>query len=282
MLHNRIKQGSLILVLCILALIIAVQPAAAQINITVTGATGSCTMSVSVNINAILNDPTILNSTNFGIVLYDDNNNPFAFATISTGNTLTNLNLDLNYTELAQPAPGSMSGKLFALNAPANSVPGIEAGTLIATVSFDIDDLEACTGIALEDLEDLEIAVSINGGDPVPVFFDGRLNDFDSGSPIVIYFYQNDAGETGIQVYDTEGNLVLLVTPEAIAAIEECPEENTLILESELTGVALYRLASCEFQLMAPTGEPGKWYIAIFENLFNDTPFISFEEFILP
>jgi hypothetical protein len=123
-----------------------------------------------------------------------------------------------------------------------------------------------------------------------PTFFDGRINDFDTGSPAVLFGYDYGDGQWGLHVYDANGEgLLLEVRSEEIAAVAECPEENTLIAENEDTGVALYRLTVrpaadgistvCPFQLNAPTGEAGKVYIIIFDGLQPHSRYVSWEEF---
>jgi len=109
------------------------------------------------------------------------------------------------------------------------------------------------------------------------VFTDGRLNKFDNGNPVVVYGQDMDGGR-GLVVYSPDGQLLLAVTPEEIAAVPKCPDTNTLIASND-TGVALYRLAeSCAYQINAPTGEAGKTYVLIFNSLFADTGYTSFEE----
>lgn len=273
------KKVSLLLLIVLILSAVFIPTAAAQFTITITGVSGSCTATLTISAEAIA-DPFLLLSSDFGFVLYGGDSAPFAFASVPVSAGLTALDLGMTYTELGSPVPGTISGKVFAVTPPASSVAAIEAGTLIATVTFDISDLEACTGLTAEDFDTVEVTIEGSDSAPVPVFFDGRLNDLDSGSPVVLFPFETVESELGLEVYTAAGDLVLVVSPEAIAAIEECPEVNTLILENEDLGISLWRLSSCEFQLMAPTGEPGKWYIIIFDWLDESTFYISFEIFM--
>ncbi len=75
---------------------------------------------------------------------------------------------------------------------------------------------------------------------------------------------------------DGLGHGVLLVEAEQIAAVPDCPEENTLIAANDALGIAVYRLTSCEFQINAPT-HTGKTYTMIFALLYPNTTYTSFE-----
>lgn len=110
---------------------------------------------------------------------------------------------------------------------------------------------------------------------PCPVFFDGRINNCDTGNKIVIYGHDYETGR-GLLITDTEGNNLLLVSPEQIAAVAECPDTNTLIASGG--GVSVYRLArTCEFQVNAAAAD-GKTYVVIFNELYADTGYSSHEE----
>lgn len=81
--------------------------------------------------------------------------------------------------------------------------------------------------------------------------------------------------------------MLLEVTPAQVAAVPACPAENTTIAYDEATGIGLYRLAehsdgTCPFQLNAPTGEPGKVYVIIFDDLFAGTYYESYETYMTP
>lgn len=108
-------------------------------------------------------------------------------------------------------------------------------------------------------------------------FTDGRINRYDMGSPVVLYPEANG----GLDVYAADGSgLMLRVSAEQIAAVTECPESNATIVEDAATGIILSRLAgdgSCPFQLNAPTAEPGKTYVIIFDSLSSSSDYESFE-----
>lgn len=110
-----------------------------------------------------------------------------------------------------------------------------------------------------------------------PVFFDGRINNYDTGNPVVVYGHDFENGR-GLVIYNTNGVLLLEVRPEAIEAVAECPDSNTLIA-SNGEGVSVYRLVgTCDFQVIAPTADPAKNYIMIFSELFHNAGYTSHEE----
>lgn len=117
------------------------------------------------------------------------------------------------------------------------------------------------------------VTESPNFSGPAPAFVDGRINNFDVANPVVVYPIRTEAG-TGLHIYSDAGVLLLIVTPEMIAAVPAQPEANTLIAEAN--GVALYRLSSGEFQVNAPMYN-GKTYVLIFKELFPDGGYESFE-----
>lgn len=115
---------------------------------------------------------------------------------------------------------------------------------------------------------------------PSPAFNDGRINDFDTYNPVVLYGNQN--GDTwGLDVYDAEdSSLLFSVSPEMIASIDDCPEENILIYEDTVHQILFYRLSSCQYYLRAPMNEAGKWYIIIFDDLFPHSYYESWTEYM--
>ena len=118
---------------------------------------------------------------------------------------------------------------------------------------------------------------SLTTGTMQPAFFDGRINNYDTGNPVVVYGHDFENGR-GLVIYDTDGVLLLEVTPAAIEAVAECPDVNTLIA-SNGAGVSVYRLAgTCDYQVVAPTADPGKVYIMIFPELFHNAGYTSHEE----
>ncbi|MFN8373408.1 MAG: hypothetical protein U0694_11110 [Anaerolineae bacterium] len=97
------------------------------------------------------------------------------------------------------------------------------------------------------------------GGSAPLAFTDGRVNP-QAWATAVLY-----CADHAVQVYDVDnasiGRLLFVVTPEEIAEVG-VPSSNTVI--DSATGVrglvAVYRLASGEFQVVAPDTEPGKYY----------------------
>lgn len=114
------------------------------------------------------------------------------------------------------------------------------------------------------------------------IFYDGRINDFDTGNPVVLYGYQDGNANRGLTVYGAnDEGLLMQVTPSEIASVPECPTINTMIANNG--SISLYRLAErsdgrCPFQLNAPTGDGSKTYIIIFDSLDTHTYYESWEE----
>jgi hypothetical protein len=112
------------------------------------------------------------------------------------------------------------------------------------------------------------VATGGSGSNTRFMFRDGRINNYDTATPIAAYGLDMD-DERGLIVYeigsDSRGVWVLLVTPEEIAAVPELPETNTLIAQTETDNLVIYfwRLSSGEFQLnvIQPNG---KMYVLIF------------------
>lgn len=107
-------------------------------------------------------------------------------------------------------------------------------------------------------------------------FTDDRINNNDPGSPVAAYGHDFEDGH-GLVVYTPFHQLALAVTAAQIAAVPECPAENTLIAENTEMNVRLYRLSSCEFQLMAPALDGVKTYVLIFDILYSHNGYTSYE-----
>ena len=105
--------------------------------------------------------------------------------------------------------------------------------------------------------------VENNGG---VLFLDGRINNNDPAAPVIVYGHDFDDGR-GLVMYAPNDREVLIVTPEQIAEVPDCPSSNTLIASNLAEGIALYRLNTCEYQVNALTIE-GKTYILIFDALY--------------
>ena len=129
--------------------------------------------------------------------------------------------------------------------------------------------------------------------DPSPrqVFFDGRINSFDTGNSVVLFGNPSNDNNWRLEVYGADGSgLLLLVPADAINAAPACPESNTLIHIDEETGISLWRLPErtvtaegvrvCPFQLNAPSTETGKTYIIIFDTLYPNTYYESGDEWL--
>lgn len=110
-----------------------------------------------------------------------------------------------------------------------------------------------------------------------PVFFDGRINNCDTATPIAVYPHDVN-GETGLIIYAVDGEILLIISPQQLANIDENPESPILIVEE--SSIALYRIPgddSGQWQINAPQYN-GKTYVLIFSGLFADAGYISFEE----
>jgi len=110
----------------------------------------------------------------------------------------------------------------------------------------------------------------------LPSFYDGRLNNFDEAGPVIPFGFDDIDGR-GLVIYSPFEEVLLIVQPAEIATVPECPAENTLIAANTERAVYFYRLSSCEFQINARTAE-GKTYIIIFNRLYANTGYTSFEE----
>jgi hypothetical protein len=119
------------------------------------------------------------------------------------------------------------------------------------------------------------ICVNCSPEGSCPYFYDGRINNCDTGNWAVIYGHDYDSGR-GLLITDTEGNTLLQVSSEQIAAVPECPDSNTLIASGG--GVSVYRLAgSCDYQVNSPAAD-GKTYVVNFDTLYTDGGYTSREE----
>ncbi len=121
-----------------------------------------------------------------------------------------------------------------------------------------------------------------------PAFHDGRINAWDTGNPVVLYG-MGDGDSRRLDVYEADGSgLVVSIPANAIDVVDDCPDSNTLIFKDDVNGVSLWRLAErnigsdnadiCPFQLSAPTVDTGKNYIVVFDGLYSNTYYESWEE----
>ncbi len=95
---------------------------------------------------------------------------------------------------------------------------------------------------------------------PPPLFHyaDGRLDDSNTVAPVAVY-----PTETGVQVWDGAGHLLIDVSADVLADLPDFPAENTLIAQSEDGSVALYKLTTGEYQVNAGPDADGFVYVLI-------------------
>lgn len=139
------------------------------------------------------------------------------------------------------------------------------------------DDIVDVSGGITNDNTDLSTCAtaSVPTSNRCPVFFDGRINDCDTGNWIVIFGHDYGSGR-GLLITDTEGNNLLQISPEQIAGVVECPDSNTLIASGG--GVSVYRLAgTCNYQVNGSAAD-GKTYVVIFDELYANSGYTSHEE----
>ena len=113
---------------------------------------------------------------------------------------------------------------------------------------------------------------------PIVIFDDGRINNFDVAAPVAVYG-TDFAGGRGLEVwapigFEGAGVLMLRVTPEEIAAVPLTPEKPTIIASTDELGITLYRLPSGEFELTAVCNCVEQ-YTLIFEVLGPNTGYTS-------
>ena len=119
--------------------------------------------------------------------------------------------------------------------------------------------------------------------EPQPAFTDGRINDWDTGNPVVLYGMA-DGNSRRLDIYAADSSgLILSIPASAIDAVPACPAGNTLILSDATSGISLWRLTArsdgiCPFQLMAPATEASKTYVIIFDGLHAHTFYRSWEQ----
>lgn len=113
-------------------------------------------------------------------------------------------------------------------------------------------------------------------GIPLPAFYDGRINDYDTAAPIAVFPHEIN-GEIGLIIYNTEGVELLVVGPDLISNASDNPDGNVEVASAN--GITLYRIAGEEhgyWQINAPQYN-GKTYVMIFPELFHSGGYESFE-----
>ena len=158
-----------------------------------------------------------------------------------------------------------------------------------ASISHELDGLviDAGNGSGCVVIDNFSATSSPSSGssDAVFHFADGRINDMDTGSPIVLYPVDYGSDQTGLHIYAADRTqLLLAVTPDMIATAG-CTDSNTTIVQDSATGIIVSRLAmqsdgTCPFQINAPAMEPGVYYVVIFDGLQAPTHYESHEEHI--
>ena len=114
--------------------------------------------------------------------------------------------------------------------------------------------------------------------EPVLVFDDGRINNFDADAPVAVFGTDFPDGR-GLELwapvgFEGAGVLVLRVTPDEIAAVPARPSQPTLIDATDDEGIKLYRLPSGEFQVWAITNRV-EWYSLTFGTLGQNVGYVS-------
>jgi hypothetical protein len=192
------------------------------------------------------------------------------------------------------------------VNAGLWSIPGVAAAPypytfyseevlIVAGVEVMIWRLEGtCTGLNTGTVTYsciLGCAAASSGEGLVQIFTDGRINSYDTGNSVVLFGKPDEDDAWRLEVYNADQTgMLFVVYPDAIAAVAECPESNTLIQSDEATGISLWRLTErtvtaegvhvCPFQLNAPSTEAGKTYVIIFDTLFPNSYYESGDEWI--
>lgn len=202
-------------------------------------------------------------------------------------------NLDFNAGEQISLTPGATY-----MNAPATEIHMELNGVLVATnpipgtltytfpADINVPTIMRITFVGTATSVEIAgscISTSSIVDKPVPVFTDGRINNRDGAAPVALYGVADSDGDMRLDIYAAdESGLLLSIPAEIISAVAECPDSNTLIYHDDTTGISLYRLPqrsddTCPFQLNAPATEPGKTYVIIFDTLYMNTRYESYE-----
>ena len=144
-----------------------------------------------------------------------------------------------------------------------------QSAPVLGTLTYDpSSDVPSCpspsVSSSITSIEDEEDSI------PLPAFYDGRINNYDSAAPIAVYPHAVN-GEIGLVIYSSEGEFLLVISPEQIA---NAPADNSLVAEGG--GISVYRLAGGSWQVNAPQYN-GKTYVIIFPELFHSGGYESFE-----
>jgi predicted outer membrane repeat protein len=117
----------------------------------------------------------------------------------------------------------------------------------------------------------------ITGAQPVvsgPVSLTGpddRINPGQGDTYAAVYVRRDDEGRAAIHIYcvnnQSQGYLGLVVTQDAVEAVDAAPEINTLVAESDFCNVAFYALTSGEYQINIGPDRGGDVRVLIFRGL---------------
>lgn len=178
-------------------------------------------------------------------------------------NDMTARPLTITIYDLTAFPPGGVNTQPIYDNIVAQNAP------VLAQYIYDpATDVPACASLPY-------ITRVSDSPNECPYFYDGRINNCDTGNLIVVYGHDYGGGQ-GLLITDTEGNNLLQVTAEQIAIVPECPDVNTMIASGG--AVSVYRLAgSCEYQVNGPASD-AKTYVLNFSTLNPDSGYSSHEE----
>lgn len=111
-----------------------------------------------------------------------------------------------------------------------------------------------------------------------PVFRDGRINNYDTSNPVVVYPIRDENNQVSIHIYSDTGVLLLVISAEQIANTPENPDNNIIIAEDG--GISFARIhgdGQGFWQVTAPQYN-GKTYVLIFSELYANAGYTSYEE----
>jgi hypothetical protein len=273
---NKLRSLLILLTLSFSIIFFSIAPVyAGTMDVTgFTTMTGNCTASVTMFHNFFIQGTTDDTGTGrdaIALVLYDGHGDAFAYIGIgvNVGFSGTITNWGWFYPILVQPKSRPFTMKIFDNTTPIGTglgdLAGAQHGTIVDVHVFDPAPYGVCKFLPF--LAPPEASLQ-------PNFSDGRINNWDVAAPVVVYGQDFENGR-GLAVYSPQGEL-LLVHPDEIAAVPECPLQNTVIANGDKIG--LYRLANCHYQINAPTLDGAKTYVLIFDAFFANTGYHSHEE----
>ena len=191
-------------------------------------------------------------------------------------------------TNITQGTSETWTAGLLGSGTHTYSVPVPGLTTVGDAMQHTLEMIDGGGAVLVSDTLNYRCGVVASSNDPVapepqPAFADGRVNNWDTGNPVVLFPF-TDGDSQGLNVYAANGDgLLLNILASTIDAVAECPDSNTLIVSDAASGISLWRLSrnsdgNCPFQLNAPTGEAGKIYSIVFNEMFAGTYYESWEE----